>query len=79
VVSESEVTGVIPGNELPVFETDFGPVGILICFDIGWHETWRALAEKGAKMVVWQSAYDGGFLLNAYAALNVYYVVSKGV
>ena len=77
VVSESEELRVIPASELPVFDTDFGRIGMLVCFDIGWRESWRVLAEKGAKMIVWVSAYDGGSMLNAYAAHNMYYVVSS--
>lgn len=76
VVEESLNTGVIPVAEAPVFETDFGKIGILICFDIGWRDAWAEMAEKGAQMVVWLSAYDGGNLLHTYAAHNMYYVVS---
>jgi predicted amidohydrolase len=69
--------GVTPGSELKVFDLDFGRVGIQICFDIMFPETWRELAERGAKMVVWCSAYNGGFALRAYAYLHRYYVVSS--
>lgn len=77
VVEESTKTGVIPAIDAPVFDTDFGRVGILICFDIGWRDEWKAMADKGAELVVWLSAYDGGNLLNTYAAHNMYYVVSS--
>ncbi len=77
VYEEATDTGVIPGGDCPVFDTDFGRVGILICFDIGWRDTWRKMAEKGANLVFWLSAYDGGNLLNTYAAYNMYYVVSS--
>jgi predicted amidohydrolase len=69
--------GITPGSELKVFDLDFGRVGIQICFDIMFPETWRELAERGAKMVVWCSAYNGGFALRAYAYLHRYYVVSS--
>ena len=77
VVMESEKLKVIPSGDLPVFDTDFGRIGMLVCFDIGWRDTWKAIAEKGARMIIWASAYDGGSLLNTYAAHNVYYVVSS--
>lgn len=77
VVEESTKTHVIPAIDTPVFDTDFGRIGILICFDIGWREAWKAMADKGAELVVWLSAYDGGTLLNTYAAHNMYYVVSS--
>lgn len=66
-----------PGNEIPVFKTDFGTLGIAICFDIGWPEVWSTLASKGAELVAWISAYDGGFPLRSYANQHSYYVVSS--
>ncbi|MGI6671765.1 MAG: carbon-nitrogen hydrolase family protein [Christensenellales bacterium] len=77
VVEESTVSHVLPGNEYPVFDTDFGRIGIQTCFDIGWREGWKILADKGAQLVIWTAAYDGGNLLNTYAAYNMYFVVSS--
>jgi predicted amidohydrolase len=69
--------GTTPGSEAPVFEFDFGNVGCQICFDIGYPETWQQLADRGAELVFWPSAYNGGFPLRAYAYLHSYYVVSS--
>lgn len=69
-------SGVVPGSEAPVFDLDFGRVGMQICFDAGFPETWEALARDGARLVVWASAYNGGFPLQVYAYLHHYYVVS---
>lgn len=69
--------GVMPGSSIPVFDLDFGRVGIQICFDIGFPESWEELSKKGAKMVFWSSAYNGGFPLQVYAYLHHYYVVSS--
>lgn len=69
--------GVCPGAEPPVFDLDFGRIGIQICFDAGFPETWAALARKGAKAVFWPSAYNGGFPLQAYAYLHHYYVITS--
>jgi len=81
VTSSSDYTvfedGITPGNEFPVFDLDFGRIGVQICFDIGFPEGWQRLSEKGAKMVFWPSAYDGGFPLQVYAYLHHYYVVSS--
>ena len=77
VVSESEVSRVLPGSEYTVYDTDFGRVGFQTCFDIGWRDGWKALADLGARLVIWTAAYDGGNLLNTYAAHNMYYVVSS--
>ncbi|RJP71402.1 MAG: carbon-nitrogen hydrolase family protein [Candidatus Abyssobacteria bacterium SURF_17] len=40
-----------PGNELPVFQVNGITVGILICFDRSFPETFRTLALKGAELV----------------------------
>ena len=69
--------GVTPGDSLPVFDLDFGRVGVQICFDIGFPENWRELADRGARLVLWPSAYDGGFALRVHAFAHHYYVISS--
>lgn len=40
------------GNRgIPVFETPFGTIGILICFDWMFPEAWRLMALKGAQLI----------------------------
>ena len=41
-----------PGDALPVFETDFGTVGIVICADRRWPENTRCLRLKGAEIIL---------------------------
>jgi predicted amidohydrolase len=41
-----------PGRRLPVFETPFGPVGIMICADRRWPETARCLRVQGARLIL---------------------------
>jgi len=41
-----------PGDSLPVFETDFGCVGIVICADRRWPENIRCLRLKGAEIIL---------------------------
>ncbi len=43
--------GVTPGREYPVFETDFGKIGIMICWDQGFPEVARILRLKGAEIL----------------------------
>jgi predicted amidohydrolase len=43
--------GIRPGDELPVFDTDFGRLGILICHDTTYPEPARALLLGGAEIV----------------------------
>jgi predicted amidohydrolase len=48
VSTESE-RGIVPGSQPPpVFKTDFGTIGILICFDVNWTGEWKSLKEQGA-------------------------------
>lgn len=45
------------GNKMPVFDLDFGKVGIMICFDMGVVETARVLSLKGAELLLAPSAW----------------------
>ena len=52
--------GIVPGAaKPPVFQTDFGVIGVQICFDINWPIGWRQLGQAGAEMVFWPSAFPG--------------------
>jgi predicted amidohydrolase len=42
----------LPGQDLPVFASDFGPFGVMICADRRWPETVRTLALKGARIIL---------------------------
>jgi omega-amidase len=41
----------LPGRRLPVFSSDFGTFGVMICADRRWPETVRTLALKGARVI----------------------------
>jgi len=43
---------VLPGSSFPVAETEFGPVGMMVCADGRLPEISRILALKGAKMIL---------------------------
>lgn len=45
--------GSSPGQEFPVFDCDFGKLGIQICYDMEFDRGWRELARKGAELVAW--------------------------
>jgi predicted amidohydrolase len=47
------------GNDLPVFDLDFGRIGILICYDGYFPETYRVLSLKGAEIIVWINGRGG--------------------
>lgn len=70
--------GVSPGLlDPPVFKTDFGTIGVQICFDLEWNDGWEKLKEKGAEIVFFCSAYSGGKAVNTRAWQNKYCVVSS--
>ena len=70
--------GITPGPLCPpVFKTDFGIIGIQICFDVMWTESWKLLREQGAEIVFFPSAFAAGRMLNAKAWQNKYVVVSS--
>jgi beta-ureidopropionase len=77
--TEGEISrGITPGPlDPPVFKTDFGTIGIQICFDILWDDPWKALRQKGAEIVFFTAAYAGGQAVNARAWQNKYVVVSS--
>lgn len=47
------------GDDFPVFDLDFGKVGIATCYDGYFPETFRALALNGAEIVVWINGRHG--------------------
>jgi predicted amidohydrolase len=59
--------GVIPGTEVPVFETDFGRVGMLICFDLNFPEVMEQLKRGRPDVVAFSSMYRGGLQAQALA------------
>ena len=61
-LTDYEIEGGLTCGELfqPVIITEFGPVGIQICFDIEWDDGWSMLRKQGAKIIFWASAFAGG-------------------
>lgn len=52
--------GETPGSEYPVFDTDFGRIGMLICWDLFFPETVRIMRLEGAEIVFVPIAGDPG-------------------
>ncbi|WZO95983.1 carbon-nitrogen hydrolase family protein [Isosphaeraceae bacterium EP7] len=69
--------GITPGREFPVFECDFGKLGIQICWDMVYEDGWKALAEKGAEIVVWPTASPSTKQPASRAGTHRYYIVSS--
>lgn len=68
---------VTPGSRAVVVETDFGKLGLAICFDANFAPLWRSMADQGAELVAFSSAYSAGETLKAHALNHQYYVVSS--
>jgi len=45
--------GATPGDALPVFDCDFGKLGIQICYDMEFPNGWTELARRGAELIAW--------------------------
>ena len=59
--------GIIPGTETPVFETNFGRLGLAICFDINYWEVGHALCTHRPGLVVWSSMWTGVHMMSRWA------------
>lgn len=66
-----------PGYDAPVYHADFGCIGMAICFDANFPEVWKRLADQGAELVIWPSAYSAGTALQAHALNNHFYIVTS--
>lgn len=40
-----------PGNEITVFDTEYGKMGLMVCFDIRFPELSRVMAKRGAQVI----------------------------
>ena len=64
------------GDDAQVYRADFGVLGFATCYDVNFPEVWKRLADKGAELVIWPSAYSAGRSLQAHAINHHYYIVS---
>lgn len=71
------MAGYTPGDSYPVFNTDFGKIGILICWDNQFQETSRILALNGAEIIFWPSWAGDEVVQRARAADNNVFMVSS--
>ena len=46
----SESATFTPGNEITVFDTKYGKMGVAVCFDVRFPELFRAMAVRGAQV-----------------------------
>jgi predicted amidohydrolase len=69
--------GVMPGSDYPVFETKFGKVGLMVCYDGFFPEVARELTRRGAEVIAWPVWGCDPLLARARANENRVFVVSS--
>ena len=69
--------GVAPGDDYPVFETRFGRVGLMVCYDGFFPEVARELSNRGAEVIAWPVAGCNPLLARARACENHVYLASS--
>ena len=69
--------GVEPGDDYPVFDTRFGKVGMMVCYDGFYPEVARELSNRGAEVIAFPVWGCNPLLAAARACENHVYVVSS--
>jgi predicted amidohydrolase len=69
--------GITPGRSFPVFDLDFGRVGLQICWDIAFEDGWQALANQGAELVLHCTDPSSLVAMRGRAWRHEYYIVSS--
>lgn len=75
---EEMEAGIAPGNDYPVFRTDFGTLGMMICWDVQYADPARALALRGAEILALPIWGGNQTLARARAIENHLWLVSSG-
>ncbi len=69
--------GLTPGDSYPVFKTDFGTVGLMVCWDVQFPEPARSMAAKGAEVILLPIAGGSEILARARAIENHIFLVTS--
>jgi len=79
VASDSETmeSGSTLGTEVPVFQCDFGRLGIQICYDIEFDYGWNELARQGCDLVAWPTQSPQTATPAFRAMRGQYYIASS--
>jgi predicted amidohydrolase len=70
--------GLAPGSSVPVFDTDFGRVALLICHDTSFPEPAREAALQGAELLLVPIWGGRAALVHARAVENGVYLAASG-
>lgn len=60
------------GNRFPVWDTPWGRLGVLICYDRNFPEAWRLLVQQGAEIVAVPITTDGRAMFREVAQTMCY-------
>ena len=66
--------GITPGSEVKVWDTEFGRVGVLVCWDAQYAEIGRYLAQRGADLVFFPTLGSADHHLRDWAMYHGYHV-----
>lgn len=69
--------GITPGTGVPVFRTDFGKVGVMICYDSWFPDVAELLSLKGAEIILFPNVGYYRSLMPARAADNGVRIVAS--
>ncbi len=69
--------GITPGEDYPVFDTRFGKLGMMVCYDGFFPEVARELSNRGAEVIAWPVWGCNPLLAAARAAENHIYLISS--
>ncbi len=75
---EETEAGLTPGEGHPVFETDFGRIGMMICWDLQFPGPAQAMALQGAEVLLMPIWGGSEVLGRARAIENRVFIVSSG-
>lgn len=75
---EEYEAGLTPGSAFPVFDTDFGRLGMMICYDVFYSDPARALASQGAEVILLPIWGGDETLAKARAIENRIFLVTSG-
>ena len=75
--SETMESGSTLGTDVPVFQCDFGRLGIQICYDMEFDGGWNELARQGCELVAWPTQSPQTATPAFRAMREGFYVVSS--
>lgn len=68
--------GIVPGTEIPVWETDLGRVGMLICWDTRYPQIAKTLGRKDADLVCLPTHGSAHNRLRTWALYHGYHIAN---